>query len=209
MSIYEINTAKLVALELLKTNSVQLSPNKLFTWASGIQSPIYCDNRRLLSFPESRTLIKNAFAKLISEKYPQAEIVVGVATGGIAVGALTADLLQKPFAYVRTEAKKHGMGNRIEGIVKSGQKVVVIEDLISTGGSSLLAVEALRESGCEVLGMLAIFSYGLPSATANFEKAECDLTILSNYDILIEEAMQFKYVTPMDMEVLRHWKSTF
>ena len=209
MSVYEINIAKSVAAELLKTNSVQLNPNNLFTWASGLKSPIYCDNRRLLSFPESRTIVKNAFLKLISEKYPEAEIVIGVATGGIAVGALAADLLQKPFAYVRTEAKKHGMGNRIEGIVKAGQKAIVIEDLISTGGSSLTAVEALLEAGCEILGMLAIFSYQLPAAELNFKKANCYLTVLSNYDILIEQAKEMSYVTENDMIILRNWKSQF
>ncbi len=205
----ELNTAKGIALELLKTNAVQLSPDKLFTWASGIKSPIYCDNRRLLSYPESRSIIKDAFVRILTEKYSQADIIVGVATGGIAIGALAADVLQKPFAYVRSESKNHGMGNRIEGIVRQGQKVVVIEDLVSTGGSSIAAVEALREAGCEVLGMVAIFTYGLPIALENFEKNNCKLTTLSNYEILIEEAHSFKYVNPEDMEILRQWKSQF
>jgi orotate phosphoribosyltransferase len=205
----ELNTAKGIALELLKTNAVQLSPDKLFTWASGIKSPIYCDNRRLLSYPESRSIIKDAFVRILTEKYSQADIIVGVATGGIAIGALAADVLQKPFAYVRSESKNHGMGNRIEGIVRQGQKVVVIEDLVSTGGSSIAAVEALREAGCEVLGMVAIFTYGLPIALENFEKNNCKLTTLSNYEILIEEAHSFKYVNHEDMEILRQWKSQF
>ncbi len=205
----ELNTAKGIALELLKTNAVQLSPDKLFTWASGIKSPIYCDNRRLLSYPESRSIIKDAFVRILTEKYFQADIIVGVATGGIAIGALAADVLQKPFAYVRSESKNHGMGNRIEGIVRQGQKVVVIEDLVSTGGSSIAAVEALREAGCEVLGMVAIFTYGLPIALENFEKNNCKLTTLSNYEILIEEAHSFKYVNHEDMEILRQWKSQF
>jgi orotate phosphoribosyltransferase len=205
----ELNTAKGIALELLKTNAVQLSPDKLFTWASGIKSPIYCDNRRLLSYPESRSIIKDAFVRILTEKYSQADIIVGVATGGIAIGALAADVLQKPFAYVRSESKNHGMGNRIEGIVRQGQKVVVIEDLVSTGGSSIAAVEALREAGCEVLGMVAIFTYGLPIALENFEKNNCNLTTLSNYEILIEEAHSFKYVNHGDMEILRQWKSQF
>jgi orotate phosphoribosyltransferase len=209
MSIYEINFAKKIAGELLKTNSVQLNPNNLFTWASGIKSPIYCDNRRLLSFPGSRTFVKNVFSQLISEMYPEVEIIVGVATGGIAIGSLTADLLQKPFAYVRSESKKHGTQNRIEGIVNSGQKAVVIEDLISTGGSSLIAVEALREVGCLVLGMTAIFSYELPVSKINFGKADCRLTVLSNYDVLIEEARKMNYVNENDMEILRNWKSKF
>jgi orotate phosphoribosyltransferase len=205
----ELNTAKGIALELLKTNAVQLSPDKLFTWASGIKSPIYCDNRRLLSYPESRSIIKDAFVRILTEKYSQADIIVGVATGGIAIGALAADVLQKPFAYVRSESKNHGMGNRIEGIVRQGQKVVVIEDLVSTGGSCIAAVEALREAGCEVLGMVAIFTYGLPIALENFEKNNCKLTTLSNYEILIEEAHSFKYVNHEDMEILRQWKSQF
>jgi orotate phosphoribosyltransferase len=209
MPIFNEKIAEKTARELLKTNSVRLSPADMFTWASGIKSPIYCDNRRLLSFPESRAEIAQSLAELISKKYPEAEAIAGVATGAIAIGILTAEHLRLPFAYVRAEAKKHGMGNRIEGRLEKGQKVIVIEDLISTGGSSLNAVEALREAECCVLGMVAVFSYELPVSVTNFQNAQCELTVLSNYDTLIYEAVRKNYIRESDLEILKNWKSQF
>ena len=156
---------KNVASSLLKINAVKLSPEAPFTWASGWHSPIYCDNRKTLSYPEVRRQIYEEFASLIAEKYPEAELIAGVATGAIAHGVLVAEKMNKPFIYVRSAPKSHGLTNQVEGYYQKGQKVVVIEDLVSTGSSSLNAVEALREAGCEVLGMVAIFTYGFPQAT--------------------------------------------
>jgi len=177
-----------------------------FTWASGWKSPIYCDNRKTLSFPEVRTFIRNSFADLIKNLYPQAEMIAGVATGAIAHGALVADMLGLPFIYVRSGAKEHGLGNQIEGYFIPGQKVVVIEDLISTGGSSLSAVKALREAGCEVLGMVAIFTYEFKKASDGFSSENCKLDTLSNYSALIDTAVTTGYIGQAEVETLKKWR---
>lgn len=195
-----------VAEALLEIKAIKLSPNDHFTWASGWFSPIYCDNRKLLSYPSARKLVYEAFAEVIAEKYPTADIIAGVATGAIAHGVLAAEAMGKPFIYVRSAPKGHGLSNQIEGEYKAGMKVVVIEDLISTGGSSLSAVEALRAAGCEVLGMVAIFSYQFPLAAENFKKANCELTTLSNYTALVEVAEQQNYIKASDVETLKEWR---
>ena len=200
------NSAKRTAEYLLQINAIKLQPSNPFTWASGWKSPIYCDNRKTLSFPKVRSFIRDSFAALITELYPDADLVAGVATGAIAHGALAADKLGKPFIYVRSEAKEHGLGNQIEGYFVKGQKVVVIEDLISTGGSSLNAVRALRNAGCEVLGMIAIFTYEFRKATDGFATENCKLNTLSNYSTLIETAVRTGYVTESDVETLKKWR---
>lgn len=197
---------KLIAKHLLDIKAVFLRPSEPFTWASGIKSPIYCDNRLTLSYPNVRKDVEAGLAKLIKENFPEAECLMGTATAGIAHAALAADILELPMGYVRGGAKSHGRNNRIEGLVKPGMKVVVVEDLISTGGSSLECVEALREAGCEVVGMVAIFTYGLPKATVNFENADCKFVTLSNYDTLIEVAVENEYVTAAELEKLKAWK---
>ena len=201
-----METGKKIAQTLLQIKAIKLSPANPFTWASGWHSPIYCDNRKTLSYPEARREIYRAFAKIVAEKYPQAEVIAGVATGAIACGVLTAEELGKPFIYVRSAPKDHGMANQVEGHFEPGAKVVVVEDLISTGGSSLKAVEALRAAGCEVLGMVALFTYGFPTATANFEKAGVRLDTLSDYNTLIELAAEQNYIEPEEMETLREWR---
>lgn len=195
-----------VASDLLKINAIKLSPNNPFTWASGWNSPIYCDNRKTLSYPDVRANIRNAFCKLIKDKYPNVEVIAGVATGAIAQGVLVAEQLGLPFIYIRSSAKAHGMGNQIEGEYKAGQKVVVIEDLVSTGGSSLKAVDALREAGCDVLGMLAIFTYGFPHAKENFKSADCSLDCLSDYEALIDLAVAENYVDKSQIAELKDWR---
>jgi orotate phosphoribosyltransferase len=195
-----------VAEFLLQIKAIKLQPNKPFTWASGWKSPIYCDNRVTLSYPKVRTYIRQQFVNAINEKYAKPDVIAGVATGGIAQGALVAQELGLPFVYIRSEAKKHGMTNMIEGVVEKGQSVVVIEDLISTGGSSLKAVEALREAGCEVKGMAAIFTYGFKTADDNFKAAKCKLLTLSNYETLIKQALQSKYITEKDLKSLQEWR---
>ena len=200
------NTAKQVAEHLLQIKAIKLEPTNPFTWASGWKSPIYCDNRKTLSFPEVRTYIKKAFADVVKEKYPEADVIAGVATGAIAQGALVAEELNKPMVYIRSSAKAHGMTNLIEGDIKPGQKVVVIEDLISTGGSSLKAVNALREAGCEVLGMVAIFTYGFQKAVDNFIEADCKLDTLSDYNVMIDRAQEIGYVKAEDVDQLKEWR---
>lgn len=200
------NTAKQVAEHLLQIKAIKLEPTNPFTWASGWKSPIYCDNRKTLSFPEVRTYIKKAFADVVKEKYPEAEVIAGVATGAIAQGALVAEELNKPMVYIRSSAKAHGMTNLIEGDIQPGQKVVVIEDLISTGGSSLKAVNALREAGCEVLGMVAIFTYGFQKAVDNFIEADCKLDTLSDYNVMIDRAQEIGYVKAEDVDQLKEWR---
>jgi len=200
------NSAKRTAEYLLQINAIKLQPSNPFTWASGWKSPIYCDNRKTLSFPKVRSFIRDSFAALITELYPDADLVAGVATGAIAHGALAADKLGKPFIYVRSEAKEHGLGNQIEGYFVKGQKVVVIEDLISTGGSSLNAVRALRNAGCEVLGMIAIFTYEFRKATDGFATENCKLNTLSNYSTLIETAVNSGYVSAAEVETLKKWR---
>jgi orotate phosphoribosyltransferase len=201
------NSEKKTAEYLLQIKAIKLQPSNPFTWASGWKSPIYCDNRKTLSFPEVRSYICDSFAALITRLYPQAELIAGVATGAIAHGVLVADKLGLPFIYVRSGAKEHGLGNQIEGYFLPGQKVVVIEDLISTGGSSLSAVRALREAGCEVLGMTAIFTYGFKKASDGFEAENCTLHTLSNYSVLVDEAVKTGYISQSEVETLKKWKS--
>ncbi len=199
-------SAKKIAEYLLQIKAIKLQPSNPFTWASGWKSPIYCDNRKTLSFPEVRSFIRDSFAGVVKEYYPGAELVAGVATGAIAHGALVAEKLGLPFIYVRSEAKEHGLGNQIEGYYEKGQKVVVIEDLISTGGSSLGAVRALREAGCDVLGMAAIFTYEFSKSADGFKAAGCELHTLSNYSVLISTAVDTGYITNDDIETLKRWR---
>lgn len=202
------NVQNQVAEKLLSIQAVKLQPSNPFTWASGWKSPIYCDNRKTLAYPEIRTLIKEELANIIREKYNDADVVAGVATGAIAQGALVADLLGKPFVYVRSAAKDHGMGNLIEGELKAGQKVVVVEDLISTGGSSLKAVNALREAGAEVMGMVAIFTYGFPLAADQFAAAKVNLTTLSNYEAVLQHLLEKKVIGESELATLKEWRKS-
>ena len=197
---------KSIAKHLLDIKAVFLRPNEPFTWASGIKSPIYCDNRLTLSYPEVRKDIENELAELVKREYPEVECLMGTSTAGIPHAALIADILNLPMGYVRGGAKSHGRNNQIEGKVTEGMKVVVIEDLISTGGSSLECVDALREAGCEVLGMVAIFTYLLPKATVNFAAKDCSFKTLTNYDTLVEVAVENNYIAPQDLEKLKAWK---
>lgn len=190
---------------MLQIKAVELRPENPFTWASGLKSPIYCDNRKTLSYPKIRTHLRQQMVDHISENFSKPDIIAGVATGGIAIGALVAEELGLPFVYVRSEPKKHGLGNQIEGVLESGQSVVVIEDLISTGGSSLQAVKALREAGARVIGMVAIFSYGFPEAKSTFEREGLDVTTLTDYSSLIEQALALGYVADSQLEVLSRW----
>ncbi|MBU0763640.1 MAG: orotate phosphoribosyltransferase [Bacteroidetes bacterium] len=198
--------AKITAEYLLQIKAIKLQPTNPFTWASGWKSPIYCDNRKTLSYPDVRTFIKNQLTSLILHKYSDVEVIAGVATGAIAQGALVAQEIGAPFVYVRSSSKGHGLENQVEGRVKAGQKTVVIEDLISTGNSSLKAVEALRDAGCKVLGMVAIFSYCFPIAEKNFNEAGCELTTLSNYNELIDLAIETGYITREHLETLKKWR---
>lgn len=195
-----------IAASLLNIEAIRLRPDQPFQWSSGWKSPIYCDNRVSLSFPEVRTYIKNALAEAIKSEFPGAEIVAGVATAGIAQGALVADVLRLPYSYVRPEPKKHGMGNQIEGRILKGQKVVVLEDLISTGGSSLKVVDVLREAGAEVLGMAAIFTYGFQLAADNFSEKNVKLVCLSDYDCLISEALKLDFIESSQLTTLSKWR---
>jgi orotate phosphoribosyltransferase len=199
--------AKRIAEYLLQIKAIKLQPSNPFTWSSGWKSPIYCDNRKTLSFPEVRSFIRDSFASLILEKYPRVQLIAGVATGAISHGALVADKLGLPFIYVRAEAKEHGLGNLIEGYYTPGQKVVVIEDLISTGGSSLNAVKALRDSGCEVLGLVAIFSYQFQKATDNFAAEKCSLDTLCNYSALVDSALTNGYISQSEVQTLNKWRT--
>jgi orotate phosphoribosyltransferase len=199
---------KAVAEKLLKIKAVKLQPNNPFTWASGWHSPIYCDNRKTLSYPAIRNYIKIELTRLILEMYPDVEVIAGVATGAIAQGALVADALGLPFVYIRPTPKDHGLENMIEGDLRPKQKVVVIEDLISTGGSSLKAVEAIRNDGSEVLGMLAIFSYGFPIAEEKFKKAKVKLTTLCGYEAVLQEALATNYIAEEDIETLQEWRKS-
>ena len=201
------NFEKKTAEFLLQIKAIKLQPSNPLTWASGWKSPIYCDNRKTLSYPEVRTFIRDSFASLVKELYPEAQVIAGVATGAIAHGALAADKLNLPFIYVRSEAKEHGLANQIEGYYEKGQKVVVIEDLISTGGSSLNAVKALRDAGCEVMGMVAIFTYEFSKATDAFAAAGCSLHTLSNYSALIDTAVKTGYIGTAEVETLKKWRT--
>ncbi len=206
MELLDTTTAGLVASKLLEIKAIKLQPNEPFTWASGWKSPIYCDNRLALSYPEVRTMIKERLVQVARERFMGVEAIAGVATAGIPQGALLADALGLPFLYVRSKAKGHGMENMIEGKVTAGQKVLVVEDLVSTGGSSLKAVQDLRNAGFEVVGMVAIFTYGFEIAKENFEKAGVKLVCLSDYSALLPKAIEESYVSRTDLESLNTWR---
>lgn len=200
-------TEKQVADKLLKIKAVKLQPRNPFTWASGWKSPIYCDNRKTLSYPQIRTYIKTQLCRVIQEQFPDVDVIAGVATGAIAQGALVADELGLPFIYIRPTPKDHGLENLIEGDLKPRQKVVVVEDLISTGGSSLKAVDAIRNNGSEVLGMVAVFSYGFPVAEKQFRASRVKLITLCDYDAVLTEALHTNYISEEDVETLREWRT--
>ncbi|MFD2566208.1 orotate phosphoribosyltransferase [Pseudotenacibaculum haliotis] len=200
------DTAKKTAELLLQIKAIKLSPSNPFTWASGWKSPIYCDNRVTLSYPSVRVFLKEEIAKIVEQQYGKPDVIAGVATGAIAIGVLVAQELGVPFVYVRPEPKKHGRKNQIEGHLDSGQNVVVIEDLISTGKSSLNAVQALKDEGAVVKGMVAIFSYEFDVASENFEKGNVALTTLSNYTHLLEQAVDSKYISDQELETLKKWR---
>ncbi|GHB75677.1 orotate phosphoribosyltransferase [Persicitalea jodogahamensis] len=200
--------ARRVAALLLEAKAIKLSPRNPFQWSSGWLSPIYCDNRVSLSYPAARTYIKEQLAALVKSRFPEAEAIAGVATAGIAQGALISDFLELPFAYVRPEPKKHGMGNQIEGRLEKGQKVVLVEDLISTGGSSLKVVDALRQAEVEVVGMVAIFTYGFEVAAQNFAGKNMDLAVLSDYSHLIEVALSEGHIRQDEVEKLADWRKS-
>lgn len=204
--IYNKDTAFRIAEELLKIKAVKLRPQNPFTWASGWKSPIYCDNRITLSFPAVRTYIRQELSSAILANFDKPDVIAGIATGGVPQGVLVAQELGIPFIYIRSASKEHGMGNLIEGLYEDGQKVVVIEDLISTGGSSLKAVESLREAGLIVKGLACIFTYGFSLAERNFEKAECPYITLTDYSVLIEQALSANYINEEDLVELRKWK---
>ena len=197
---------KAFAQKLLKIKAIKLQPNNPFTWASGWKSPFYCDNRKTLSYADLRSYVKLELVHAVLEHFPQAEAVAGVATGAIAQGALVADELNLPFVYVRSKPKDHGMENLIEGELKQDTKVVVIEDLISTGGSSLKAVEAVRRYGCEVVGMVASYTYGFPVAQKAFEEAGVELVTLTDYEHVVAEALETGYISEDDVELLNEWR---
>lgn len=207
-----MNTMENVQIEvtkrLLAIDTIKIQPDTPFTWASGWKAPIYCDNRKVLSYPETRTFICSQFVRIIREKYPEAEAVAGVATGAIAHGVLVAEVLHLPFIYVRSKPKGHGLENLIEGDIQPGTKLVIIEDLVSTGGSSLSAAEAVRNYGAEVLGMLAIFSYNFPVAAKNFQEANIELTTLSNYNLLLKLAYESGDINEAQLESLNNWRKS-
>jgi orotate phosphoribosyltransferase len=200
------DTAKKTAELLLQINAIKLNPKNPFTWASGWKSPIYCDNRITLSFPPIRNYLREEFSKHIEKQFGKPDVIAGVATGAIGIGVLVAEYLGLPFVYVRPEPKKHGRQNQIEGFLQKGQNVVVVEDLISTGNSSLLAVEALKEAGANVKGMVAIFTYGFDVSVENFKKANVELYTLSNYDNLLELAVAKNYITEEEQHTLQEWR---
>ena len=205
--IFNKDTARKTAEVLLQVNAIKLSPKKPFTWASGWKSPIYCDNRIILSFPPIRNYIRETMCKQIEKQYGKPDVIAGVATGAIGIGMLVAEYMGLPFIYVRPDAKGHGRKNQIEGFVQKGQNVVVVEDLISTGNSSLNAVKALKEAGINIKGMVAIFTYGFDVATENFKNANVNLHTLSNYESLLEQALETKYISEKDLKVLLEWNS--
>ena len=204
--ISDIEIGKQLAKSLLQINAIILQPGNPFTWASGWRSPIYCDNRKILSFPKSRTYIRQSLVKVISKHYGSANIIAGVATGAIAHGALVAEEMGLPFIYVRSAKKEHGKQNRVEGAYNSGQSVIVIEDLISSGKSSLEAIKALRKEGLNVKGLISIFTYGFDTAAKNFKKANCEFISLCNYSTLLQVAVKQDYIKQSDLEVLEKWR---
>lgn len=191
---------------LLQSKAIKIEPASPFSWASGWKSPIYCDNRKTLSYPDTRSYIRNQYVEAINKSFKNVDLIAGVATGAIAQGALVADAMDLPFVYVRSAAKKHGMENLIEGFYEKGQRVVVIEDLISTGGSSLKAVEALRKAGCEVLGMVATFTYGFELAEKNFTEHHLDVVTLLDYESMLQQALEIGYIKPEQIETLKKWR---
>ena len=205
--IFNKDTAKKTAELLLQINAIKLQPNDPFIWASGWKSPIYCDNRIVLSYPLIRNYIRETMAKQIEDLYGKPDVIAGVATGAIGIGALVAEYLNLPFVYVRPEAKKHGRQNQIEGYIEKGQTVVVVEDLISTGTSSLNAVLALKEAEVKIKGMVAIFTYGFDVATKNFDAANVDLHTLGNYENLLEQALDTNYITEKQQDILAQWNA--
>jgi orotate phosphoribosyltransferase len=204
--IYHKDKALKIAEFLLQIKAVKLQPKNPYTWASGWKSPIYCDNRITLSFPNIRTFIRQAYAQSILDYFGKPDLIAGIATGGVPQGVLVAQELGVPFIYVRSSPKDHGMGNTIEGYFEKGQRVVVIEDLISTGGSSIKAIQSLREAGLDIKGLVAIFSYGFEIATKNFADAECPVLTLSDYDTLVDSALKTKYITEDDIVSLHKWR---
>ncbi len=205
--IFNKNTARKTAEVLLQVNAIKLNPKEPFTWASGWKSPIYCDNRIILSFPPIRNYIREVMGKQIEKQYGKPDVIAGVATGAIGIGMLVAEYMGLPFIYVRPDAKGHGRKNQIEGFIESGQNVVVVEDLISTGKSSLNAVKALKEANINVKGMVAIFTYGFDIATENFKKENVNLHTLSNYESLLEQALETNYISQKELETLSEWNS--
>ena len=201
-----MSTQKHFAEKLLQIKALQINLQQPYVWASGWNSPVYCDNRKVLSFPYVRDFVKSELANMVLEHFPDAEVIAGVATAGIAHGVMAADLLKLPFVYVRSKPKEHGMGNQIEGVLERGQKCVVIEDLVSTGKSSLQVVDVLREQGAEVMGMCALFTYGFPVADEAFQKANVPLHTISNYSALMEVAENLKLVEPEHKELLNQWR---
>ncbi|WP_394775270.1 orotate phosphoribosyltransferase [Flavobacterium sp.] len=206
--IFNKDTAEKTAELLLQINAIKLNPENPFTWASGWKSPIYCDNRLILSFPSIRNYVRDEFAKNIEKQFGKPDVIAGVATGAIGIGILVAESLGLPFVYVRPEAKKHGRQNQVEGFLQKGQNVVVVEDLISTGNSSLMAVEALRNEGANIKGMAAIFTYGFNVAEENFKNANIDLYTLSNYENLLDLAVQKQYITEDQQSTLLEWNES-
>jgi orotate phosphoribosyltransferase len=203
---YSFNSAHKVAEFLLQIKAISLKPDDPFQWASGWKSPIYCDNRKTLSYPRIRTFIRQEIVKAIDENFGRPDVIAGVATGGIAQAALVAQDLGLPLVYIRPKMKEHGQKNQLEGVLESGQSVIVIEDLVSTGNSSLIAVDALRDQGCIVKGMVAIFTYGFDQARKNFLDHKCPLVTLSDYNALIEKARETNYVQETDLESLMEWR---
>jgi len=206
--VHDLNTAKKTAALLLQINAIKLNSKNPFVWASGWKSPIYCDNRIILSYPQIRIFIREEISKQIDKLYGKPDLIAGVATGAIGIGMLVADIMNLPFIYVRPNSKKHGRKNQIEGSYENNQNVVVIEDLISTGNSSLVAVDALREAKLQVKGMISIFTYGFPISYENFEKKKVTLNTLSSYDILLEQALLSNYITDNEFKILSKWKES-
>jgi orotate phosphoribosyltransferase len=206
--IFNKDTAEKTAELLLQINAIKLNPKNPFTWASGWQSPIYCDNRLILSFPAIRNFVREEFSKHIEKEYGKPDVIAGVATGAIGIGMLVAEYMGLPFVYVRPEPKKHGRQNQVEGFLQKGQNVVVVEDLISTGNSSLLAVEALKEAGANIKGMVAIFTYGFDVAKENFKNANIELNTLADYNNLLELAVAKNYISDKELITLREWRES-
>jgi orotate phosphoribosyltransferase len=206
--IFNKDTASQTAELLLQINAIKLNPKNPFTWASGWNSPIYCDNRLILSFPAIRNFVREEFSKNIEKKFGKPDVIAGVATGAIGIGMLVAEYMGLPFVYVRPEPKKHGRQNQVEGFLQKGQNVVVVEDLISTGNSSLIAVEALKEAGANVKGMVAIFTYGFDISVDNFKKANVELQTLGDYEHLLQLAVAKNYITEKELSTLQEWQKS-